>query len=176
MNTVSTTEKTSTTAIHVANYLIGLKQGSYPVDLLRINKMVYIVFGWISAIRGDVFLFDDRIEAWPYGPVIPSIYHSFKHNGVYKITEKCKELDDNFDSYVPDLSDSEKNSPTIIQNVKTIWSAYKNSSSSELVGLTHAQDTPWEIAYKKGKHGRNIEIKKEDIREYYKGLHKKMDR
>ena len=47
---------------------------------MQLMKLVYIAYGWYLAMH-NARLFDDRIEAWKYGPVIPNLYHATKHFG-----------------------------------------------------------------------------------------------
>ena len=77
-------------ALAVANYFVELsKRDKVPLHLLGLVKRVYIAHGFSLAITGRPLIDPrfDRIEAWKYGPVIPSVYHSFKHNKYDPITE-----------------------------------------------------------------------------------------
>ena len=38
---------------------------------MQLVKLAYIAYGWYLAIY-EKRLFDDRIEAWKYGPIIPN--------------------------------------------------------------------------------------------------------
>src|SRR5580704_12809669 len=77
-------------AIDIARYLIQL---SYRPDSpeesdllcpLRLQKLLYYVQGWSLALRGRP-AFDDEIEAWTLGPVVPEIYRQFKPVGALVI-------------------------------------------------------------------------------------------
>ena len=68
-------------ALSVANYFIDLasKDGK-EIRPLKLMKLVYLAYGYALAII-DRSIIDprfDKVEAWRYGPVIPSVYHSFK--------------------------------------------------------------------------------------------------
>ena len=66
-------------AIDVANFFIDL-YNSVPegqVTNLSLNKLLYFAQGHSLAENGKP-LFDEPIEAWQYGPVVPSVYHTFK--------------------------------------------------------------------------------------------------
>ncbi|MBY0431807.1 MAG: DUF4065 domain-containing protein [Rhodospirillales bacterium] len=41
---------------------------------------MYYAQGFHVAIAGDA-LFDEHIEAWAHGPVVPALYHEFKRHG-----------------------------------------------------------------------------------------------
>lgn len=47
---------------------------------LKLNKLVY--FTQVESLRQRGYaMFDDDIEAWQYGPVVPSVYKAFKRYG-----------------------------------------------------------------------------------------------
>ena len=67
-----------TTADLAADYLVHLSQESGdPLTNLKLQKLLYYAQGWYLALFGKP-LFDDRIEAWPHGPVVPRVYGRFK--------------------------------------------------------------------------------------------------
>ena len=49
----------------------------YKIDNLMLNKLVYLTYGYGLALLKQKIFYED-IQAWQYGPVIPSIYHEFK--------------------------------------------------------------------------------------------------
>ena len=64
---------------------------------LKLVKLCYIAQGLSLALL-DKPLFSEPIEAWQYGPVVPSVYHEFKHFRDQPITEKSVErMLDNLD-------------------------------------------------------------------------------
>lgn len=80
-----------TNALSVANYFIDLAQkDNKPIHLLGLVKRVYIAHGFALALLGRELLDSrfDKVEAWRYGPVIPSVYHSFKQYRTKEIKEK----------------------------------------------------------------------------------------
>lgn len=69
----------------VANYfIVHSKNEKIFLSNLSMQKLVYFAYGWMM-IHTRRKLFYDRIEAWQYGPVIPSLYHSLKQFGRKKI-------------------------------------------------------------------------------------------
>ena len=80
-----------TNAISIANYFVDKAQREdFKITLLRLVKYVYIAYGFGLSILDRNIIDErfDKVEAWKYGPVIPSVYHSFKYNGDKPITEK----------------------------------------------------------------------------------------
>ena len=64
----------------IANFFLGLAQKEQ-VELtpLKLQKLLYFAHGWHLVLDSDGDpLLDEDIEAWKYGPVVPSIYHKFK--------------------------------------------------------------------------------------------------
>ena len=83
-------------ALSVANYLIDLaKKENKNLTQLGLMKRVYIAHGFSLAINKESLLDNrfDKVEAWKYGPVIPSVYHSFKQYKAGPITEKAVVMD-----------------------------------------------------------------------------------
>jgi uncharacterized phage-associated protein len=47
---------------------------------LKLQKLLYYAQGHYLATAGQP-LFDDRIQAWSHGPVVPTVYHEYKKFG-----------------------------------------------------------------------------------------------
>src|SRR5256885_15287234 len=69
----------------IANYFIqrGIDSNK-SVTPMKLQKLIYFAHGWYWAIKNEP-LIDESVEAWKYGPVIPSVYHAFKHYGTDSI-------------------------------------------------------------------------------------------
>ncbi len=80
-------------ALDVANYFLfkAQEENQELLSNLKLQKLVYYAQGIYLAIHGKP-LFEDRIEAWGYGPVVPSLYHRYKKHGAGSI-----HADPNFD-------------------------------------------------------------------------------
>jgi uncharacterized phage-associated protein len=162
----------ATNATALANYFIDLaKEDSVELKQLGLMKRVYIAHGFSLALF-DKSALDPRfdvVEAWPYGPVIPSIYHSFKHNKDNPIIEKSiitrVERDgDNFKEFfdVPELHDID-----IRLVAEMVWERYRERNDYQLVALTHRKGTPWALCYEEGKKN---EIPDSYTKVFYKKL------
>lgn len=143
---------------------------SSEISVLKLVKLCYIAQGFSLAILDRPIFNDDKIEAWKYGPVVPSIYHEFKHFGRDNITSKSEyaTLNDdlNFITETPKLTD--ENDKKIIQ---IVWNMYGKFSGNELVTMTHKRGTPWDLVYRPNE---NEIIPNELISKYYKMLVEKM--
>lgn len=140
-------------ALSVANYFVQ-KSLDEKVDLkpLKLMKLVYIAHGFMLAMLNKSFLDSrfDKVEAWKLGPVIPSVYHSFKQykNGPIKDKAVVFKITENEVSFIyPELRDKETK---IVCDY--VWNRYNKYSDSELVTLLHKKGTPWDVVYEEGKN------------------------
>lgn len=154
-------------ALAVANYFVELsKRDKVPLRLLGLVKRVYIAHGFSLAITGRPLIDPrfDRIEAWKYGPVIPSVYHSFKHNKYDPITEPAVIARWNMAKAMEEFEVPELKNEEDKRLVELIWKRYKQLSDRDLVSLTHEPGTPWSMVYAEGE---NRVIPDERTRDYY---------
>jgi uncharacterized phage-associated protein len=151
-------------ALAVANFFVdqSLNTGE-PLTPIKLIKLVYISHGWYLALNDDELL-SEAVEAWQYGPVVPTVYHKFKQYGNGQIKAFANELI-NQTFYVPKVHDEET-----INFLQEIWDQYKQYDGLQLSTLTHLPETPWYIVYNhpgnKGKKG--ILIPNNLIKEHYK--------
>ena len=160
-------------ALSIANYFIELahNQGRQ-IKPLRLMKLVYIAHGFILAIMNRSVLNPrfDKVEAWKYGPVIPSVYHSFKIYGNSPITEKTTVFTDEkvgkdveYKIATPELEDKEAR-----QICNFVFKRYEKFSDWDLVEFLHKPQSPWGLVYEKGK---NNEIPDLYTQIYFKKLY-----
>ncbi|MDA0665038.1 MAG: DUF4065 domain-containing protein [Proteobacteria bacterium] len=67
------------TAAAVANEFLALQETSpstTAIDPLKLQKLLFYANAWYLALHDDS-LFDEDIEAWPWGPVVRNIYIEF---------------------------------------------------------------------------------------------------
>ena len=144
-------------AIDIANYLLELfKFDEDGLTNLKLNKLLYYVQG-CSYQRFNRPLFEDEIEAWNYGPVIPNVYKTFKPCGSNRIQPPGISVD---------LDDDEIN---LLLDVAREYGQY---SGSGLVTMTHRNGSPWHQVYKDGE--RNTIIPKNLIKTYFQNNEKKL--
>jgi len=142
-------------AIALANYFVDLaKENNDEIKQLGLMKRVYITHGFCLAILNKSAINPrfDNVEAWKLGPVIPSVYHSFKHHKNEPITEKSvfvKEVkdDDRYEFITPELQDED-----VKKIANFVWGRYKGFSDTAIVELTHNKGTPWHYCYEEGKN------------------------
>ena len=158
------------TAAHIANFILFYgKQDGFPIDNLKLQKLTYIFFGWMSAFIPKYPLYLDPIYAWKFGPVIKSLYNQYKH--YYKDPIK---YDDYawIDTQFRHLFDNDKAEINIMNEeiyeiLKLLWDKYKSASSGYLVDITHEKGGPWDKTYD-GTLDKVIPVR--IIQNYYKGV------
>ncbi|MEA4863719.1 MAG: DUF4065 domain-containing protein [Victivallaceae bacterium] len=126
------------TCIDVANYFLRCPEYSDPSDAIsnmKLQKLLYFAQGHALAILGHP-LFDEDFEAWPHGPVIPSIYQRYKQ---YK-----------GDAIVPPQSvDLKSFKPDEKALLEQVWLTYGGYSAWGLSNLSHVS-MPWKTHKESG--------------------------
>jgi len=170
------------TAKSVANYFFDLakSQSDHSVSPMKMQKLVYFAHGWSLGLTGNP-LIDEQVQAWPYGPVIPTLYHEFKHFGNGEITDYATELNwgnsggrlGEFEVITPqipnDASDRTQYSRALLNKV---WEIYRPYSPIQLSNITHEPGTPWHSVSVNFSGGipKDTAIPNEIIREYFSKL------
>lgn len=153
-------------SILIADYILA-KANDLNIRLtpMQVLKLVYISEGYSLAINNER-LFDDRIEAWRYGPVIPNLYHSLKKyrygyvsNLLYCGTSiNDKHVKKRLEHMKETLNDKALLLDVIVEN-------YGKLTGNQLSNLTHGNNTPWKKSYSRWKRG--TEIPSGVIKEHY---------
>jgi uncharacterized phage-associated protein len=150
----------ATSARAVANEFIRLAQADgRALTPLQLIKLVYIAHGWMLALHQRP-LIGDRIEAWKYGPVIPSLYHDLKRYGGGSVKEPVSTFL-HFRS-VPELDEDESDL------VSQVYKAYGKRTGIQLSALTHQPGTPWADTWKPNFLG--LAISNDLIADHYRQL------
>ena len=156
-------------ALDVARFIVNYcNEHNYLISNLKLQKLLYFVQAYfLACTESQNPCFEDPIEAWDYGPVVPSVYHEFKQYGsscipairyYYEFGTEDSLWSLQKREYSPDvLSEEDRNSISLVIDEFGHYSAY------QLVELTHHQ-APWKDAYIPRSKCR-IEI--ESIRRYF---------
>lgn len=119
----------------VAKYfLLKAAQEGEPITQLKLQKLVYIAY--VQALLKGIKLFDEPIQAWPNGPVIPSLYQKLKGYGYNPIDEKF---------YLPNSEKIEDELNPALSLLSEVFEEYAPKSAFELVAITH-NDGAWSKA------------------------------
>lgn len=122
---------------------------------LKLQKLVYYSQAWALALY-DRPLFEEEIEAWSHGPVVPSLFQEYKIFGWDSLptVEECADFDDETEELLVEILD-----------------IYGQHSAKHLEILTH-RERPWQLA--RGnlspEERSNAIITKQSMAEFYKTL------
>jgi uncharacterized phage-associated protein len=136
-------------AYDVAQLMLFAAGDESDMTNLKLNKLLYLAQGTHLARTGHV-LFDEDIEAWTYGPVVPSVYQRYKVCGKNVIAVESADVDAQ-----ECVSDDE--SDTILD----VMREYGKYSGGYLVSKTHKEGAPWSLTEK------GQVISAEDIKSYF---------
>ena len=99
------------------------------ISNLKLQKMMYYLQGFNLAFFGEK-LFEDDIEAWQYGPVVPNVYKHFKGSSKGAIV-----LNEGIDEIELD-SDEQENM------FRQVMDEYGKFNAIRLMEMTH-NEKPW---------------------------------
>ena len=144
-------------AVDVANVIIRVAhETGKTISNMKLQKLLYLAQGIHLALKNDTPLFADSIEAWKYGPVIPSVYHKFKiyFSGDIPVTHP-------FASGTATLDEDQ------LKLVRKVVDLYGGLSAISLSNFTHLQESPWFSVYNAKTF--SAEIPTSSISTYFKG-------
>lgn len=132
-------------AIDVANYLVERLERDYPATIHKLNRLVYLAQAEAVTTTGEP-LFEDRIEAWQCGPVVPTVTHAFGEWGDTEIAEPIEHVE-----VKPDAA----------RLIGSVAEKYGSLSAFDLVSLVRRPGGAWARVYAPG---REAEITSDAIR------------
>lgn len=138
---------------------LGIQKG-YPVNPMKLQKMVYFAHG-LNLAKNNKPLINDEVQAWDYGPVIPNIYHTLKEFGNADILKNPIRVGINIGNTFKSQDVLDDESESIIQLAFEIT---KNMSAIQLSNWSHADGSAWQKTFD-GSH--NKTIKNDDIKDYF---------
>ncbi len=136
----------------VNTILTHARNANIPVRPLKLQKLLYFFHGFYLRDNQAQGLLKESFYAWPYGPVIPSVYYHFRDQRDKPIG-LLSELGGKAYIYSEKKTDVYK----VLNNP---MSGYWEKSDMELSDLTHRKNGAWYKAYEQGLRA---EIKKDDI-------------
>lgn len=123
------------TASTVAKWFIAYAEAD-EADLsnLKLQKLLYYAQGHYLAEYGSP-LFDDAIQAWAHGPVVPAVYHEYKHcgSGDIQLGDGDPFLFEDIDSATSDF-------------LARVWNTYGEFAAWRLRDMTH-NEKPWRLTF-----------------------------
>lgn len=129
----------------------GIPEGVSPLKLQK-----YLYFAQAASLALDnKKLFNEEIEAWKYGPVVSSVYQTYKDNGNTPIT-------------IPNGEYREIQDEETKEFITDMWKLLRRYSASELVAISH-NHKPWRNHYHNGQRTNEV-IPVDEIRTYYRNI------
>lgn len=141
-------------AMAIAKYVIDkCTHDGVPISNLQLQKILYFIqLNFLKIL--DKIAFNNDIEAWQHGPVVPDVYSLYSGYGGTKIYMTDENIRKMFNSNI------EKE---IVDKVTILC---RSLDAWELVERTHKSGTPWSHVYT-GRPNEIIPVKL--IREYSRG-------
>ena len=137
--------------LDVGRFIINYSNDNkIPISNLKLQKLLYFVQAWFLVKKEGVPCFNNKIEAWSFGPVVPDAYHEFKGYGGGDISriDSYFEVDyDNKWNTEKVAYDENKINESDRKLIIEVIDKFKDKTATYLVYLTHEQD-PWKNAYK----------------------------
>lgn len=123
-----------------------------PVSPMKLQKLLYFVYrDYLKATGSE--LFSEKFEAWPYGPVLPSIYDEFRSFQGNPITKFAK----NADGSASIVSPTASGALDAVYSIARVWKKYKDKTGIELSQITHQQESAWYKAM--SRHELTLDVK-----------------
>ena len=132
---------------------------NWKISNLKLQKIMYILQLVYMGTHNGKPLFTSDFEAWDYGPVIPELYHTLKMFGAENVEDIFWNAED--------ISNQEK-----MDFIKTNAPILAKLTSSQLVNITHRENTAWNKKYIPNK--KNIPITTDDIMDEFKNCWEKL--
>lgn len=108
------------------------------ISNLKLQKLLYYAQGHFLARTGAP-LFDDAVQAWAHGPVVPDVYHAFKDYGRGPIdADRAVGAEFDWDRFKP-----------VESFLMDIWDRYGSLAAWTLREKTH-REPPWRDAFEDG--------------------------
>ena len=145
----------------VANFFLQKS----PVTQMQLQKLIYFAHGWHLALTGEP-LIDEAIEAWKYGPVVPSLHSEFTRFGARPITDLAY-------SDIPWLGRNRsvpKRDLDAREVLNSVWVEYGTHSAWELSAMTHRSGSPWSDAHRRNPDVRRPVIADSLMEKYFRTL------
>lgn len=134
----------SISAKDIASYYIEKSSLLPENDLtnLKLQKMLYYAQVEYAAANNGNPLFSDEIQAWQYGPVVPSVYNLLRGCGAYRVSD--------FDVSIERIDLGRD----VLEFLDRVFDKYVRYSAWALVDATHKIGSPWHTVYNFGQGDR----------------------
>ena len=119
----------------VAEQVLWLRDGQETTPM-HVIKLAYLCHCWMLGIHARSLLIEP-VEAWRYGPVVPSIYRRYKSFRADAIDTELIDRSNDFDYDQMGI-------------MSGVVEAYREYEAWMLSSITHKRGTPWDKIYGQG--------------------------
>lgn len=131
--------------LDVANYILSKTKCTH----LSLEKLVYFAYADYLCEYAER-LFEDRIYAFTHGPVVESVYETYKRNKAQYISSLEVSADSAAQPQVKELPAMSrilfaKNGAKKLMSIDQTIQRYGKYTARTLVGLTHRKGSPWSM-------------------------------
>lgn len=152
--------------LEICSYIINYSnEKEYDISNLKLQKLLYFIQVYFL-IKNDEPCFEEKIEAWDFGPVVPIAYNQYKQYGSMNIPPVTMYID-RFGNNPYQIKRIEydniyisKNDRKMINNVIDKLADY---TATDLVAITQNQ-APWREVHEDDQHN---EITHESLIKYF---------
>ena len=134
-------------AIDIAKFFLAMR----PLSHLHLQKLIYLAYK-AYLFEYSKSLFDEKIVAFKYGPVVEEVYQKFKKYG-----SEIIEMDDHTEYILKDIHLPQalgrmlllEDAKTIVPILLDVIKQYGDLTGRQLVDLTHSKKGPWDTVFQK---------------------------
>jgi len=144
-------------SLSAAQYILNRARmtGDPSLTPMQLLKLVYIAHGYMLGVYGRPLL-NEAVEAWQYGPVVPSLYHQIK---TYRSSPVAA---------VPGITEQVQFDQQEQQVLDFVTQVYGRHNGIVLSAATHQPGTPWQQTW--SRFGKNAPISNDLIEAFYANL------
>lgn len=129
-------------ALDIAKYVVTkCKRDGKPISNLQLQKILYYIQR--DYLQSGSMAFQDSIEAWRFGPVVPKVYYYFCGAGSMPLIPLVE-----FDGNTISAYDK--------MRIDGIVEEKRKLSAWSMVSETHREGGAWDITYQNGKGYRSV--------------------
>lgn len=141
-------------ALCVAKKIIcRMNETGKEITQLKLQKLLYFTEAYYMATYNKSELFKEQFYAWTYGPVCKEVYIEYK---MYLSSPIPASECENLPTFDNDVEES----------ILMVCNVLGDLTSSQLIQLTHMQDSPWS----KANSFKDERISKKDTREWFESV------
>ncbi|HAZ2725892.1 Panacea domain-containing protein [Enterococcus faecalis] len=164
-------------AMYVADYIIDYcNEHDIEINNLKLQKVMYYLQAK-SLVETDEPLFDEDLQKWKYGPVVPTVYHEYKNNGAGNLNfsdigpilreAKPDEKANFFGRYVQEIYSPELIGQDDRESINKVVNSLSKYTGFELVNKTH-EHSIWKNAESRINEGaQGIMYTDEEIKNFF---------